>query len=50
MWAGDEFELVKEEYKNFAKQLDLYEKEKFEGWLKTVNEQALIHLKKNLLI
>ena len=50
MWAGEEFELVKEEYKNFAKQLDYFEKEKLEGWLRTVSEQALIHLKKNLLI
>ena len=50
MWAGEEFDLVKEEYKNFAKQLDYFEKEKLEGWLRTVSEQALIHLKKNLLI
>lgn len=50
MWDQSELELIKEEYKNFAKQLDSFEKEKLDGWIGSVNEQALIHLKKNLLI
>jgi dynein heavy chain len=49
-WNPEEMKLVKEEYKGFAKQLDAYEKEKLDGWVRNANERAIRFLKEKILV
>lgn len=44
-----ELNQVKEEYKSFVKELDIYEKQKYNEWSNKIEEKALEFLKKKIL-
>lgn len=48
-WNFEELKIVKENYKQFAKKLDEFEKHKFEEWSSNINEKAISFLKKKIL-
>jgi dynein heavy chain len=50
VWEPEEIKLRRDEYKMFAKQLDAYEKSRFDEWEKKINEKAMNFLKKKILI
>lgn len=50
VWDQNEFKNVKDEYKRFAKELDAYEKFRYEEWEKKITDKALNFLKKKILI
>jgi len=41
VWDPEEIKNIREEYKTFAKQLDVYEKSRFEEWEKKINDKAM---------
>jgi len=45
----DLFKSIKQDYKNLAKVIDVYQKEKFENWKKSIIETAMEFLKQEIL-
>jgi len=48
VWEPEEIKNIRDEYKTFAKQLDAYEKSRFDEWEKKINDKAMNFLKKKI--
>jgi len=50
VWDVVEIKEIREEYKTFAKELDAYEKSRYEEWVNKINDKAMNFLKKKILL